>query len=135
MACAAFLFVGCGSPGVKVEGQLVKDGKPFVPPTGQMLSLSFIGKDADGKEQSLGAAVNSTDGSFAVTGPKGSGIPPGTYKVKLSVSTESSDPDSLNRIETLNSQFALINQKDCVIEAGDAGKKITIDVSKGTVTK
>ena len=135
LACAALFFVGCGAPAVKVEGNLVKDGKPFIPPTGQTLSLSFAGKSAGGEDATYGAVVNSAAGSFQVVGPKGAGIPPGTYKVHVSVSTESSDPVSLNNIETLNSQFALINQKDCVIEPGDAGKKITFDVGKGTVAK
>jgi hypothetical protein len=134
LACAALLFVGCGVPAVKVDGKLVKDGKPFTPPTGQTLALSFVGKGAGGEDATFAATINTTDGSYQVNGPTGAGIPPGTYKVRISTSVESTDPASLNKMETLNGQFAVVNQKECVIEAGGA-KTITIDLGKGTVSK
>jgi hypothetical protein len=38
-------------------------------------------------------------------------------------------------MDELKQKFAAVNGKDCVIDKGDAGKTITIDIGKGTVTK
>jgi hypothetical protein len=135
-ACVVLLFLGCGpAGGVKLQGKIVKDGQPYAAPSGETLTLSLNGKDAEGKAAIYPAAVNSSDGTFDLKGTNGAGVPPGTYQINLSTSTASTDPAALNKMDELKQKFAAVNGKDCVIAAGDAGKTITIDIGKGTVTK
>jgi hypothetical protein len=134
LAFAAFLFLGCGAGTVKVEGNLVKDGQPYTPQAGENVSLSFNGKNAEGEPMAYPAAINASNGSFVVKAPDGGGVPPGTYKVHMSIAG-GSDPESLAKAAKTNEQFKALNDKDVQIAAGDSGKKITIDIAKGTVTK
>jgi hypothetical protein len=42
LACAALVVFGCAGPnGVKLEGKVLKDGKPFQPTSDEILNLSF----------------------------------------------------------------------------------------------
>jgi hypothetical protein len=134
LAFAAFLFLGCGAGVVKVEGNLVKDGKPYTPQPGENLSLSFNGKNAAGAPTVYPATVDGSNGSFMVKAPDSAGVPPGTYKIHMSIAG-GSDTASLAKAAQSNRQFTAINDKDIEIAAGDAGKKITIDIAKGTITK
>ncbi len=130
------LLPGCGSepPGVKVTGQLLKDGEVYTPPQGDNLSLSFSGKDAKGEPVVASATVDTSTGSFVVHGPKGRGVPPGKYTVQVSLTSTSTDPASLAKMGQANKQFAPLNGKE--IELSNApDQKITIDIAKGTVSQ
>ncbi len=136
LACFALLLCGCGggSKGVKVEGKLLKDGQPFKAQQGELLSLSFRGKDAKGSDVICPAKVAS-DGTFTVAGPKGGDrVPPGNYKINLSVTLQGTDGASLAKAATINEQFSLIQGKEYEVTA-EPTQTVTIDVGKGTLSK
>jgi hypothetical protein len=135
LTCTAFFLSGCGGgdKGVKVEGRIVRDGQPFAAAQGETVNLSFAGKNAKGEEAVYPAKVNA-DGSFVVDGPGGKGIPPGSYKLRLNVGSEGSDPASLAKLEKTNQQFARIDNKECQVTS-ESNQKLTIDVTKGTIGK
>jgi hypothetical protein len=124
---AVLLASGCGAKGVKVEGQLVSDGAPVVAEEGNIVNLSFVGK------QNYHATVK-PDGSFVFLGPKGNGIPPGSYKVRVNASTPANDPASLKKLAKADEQFKKINDVACEVGT-ESSQKFTIDVKKGTVSK
>ncbi len=135
LVCAAPFVPGCGGDkGVKVEGQIVRDGNPYAAAEGETVNLSFAGKNAKGEDAIYPATVNAGAGSFVVNGPEGKGIPPGKYKITINLSSGGSDPASLAKLEKVNAQFARINGKECDITS-EPVQKITIDIGKGTVGK
>ena len=87
----AFLSSGCGrSNDIPVSGKLVKGGKPYTPPAGQRIVLTFYvmdAKDADGTplpaDQAFVTSFDQTTGTFQVPGANGSGIPPGKYRIGI----------------------------------------------------
>jgi hypothetical protein len=86
------VFSGCGggSDGVWVTGKLLKGGAPYVAPTGQLVSVTFVGleiHDAAGKSlpsgESYWAEVDQSASTFSVPGPERRGIPLGKYRVAV----------------------------------------------------
>jgi hypothetical protein len=83
-ACLLFLAVGCGKSGVKPEGQILKNGEPFVPPEGDFVQVAFVAVGpGDSEGGSYVAGFNPDDGTFVVSDDNG--IPPGKYKVSVQV--------------------------------------------------
>jgi len=87
-----FASPGCGEPsnGVRVTGKLLKGGAPYVPPDGQLVSVTFVGleiQDISGKKsqsnEPFWAEVDQTNGTFSVPGTERRGIPPGKYRVAV----------------------------------------------------
>jgi len=83
---------GCGerTNTVWVSGKLLKGGVKYVPPEGQLVSVTFVGleiEDNSGKtvqgSEPFWAEVDQTSGTFRVPGPQGQGIPPGKYRVAV----------------------------------------------------
>ena len=84
---------GCGGGRgntIRVTGQLLKGGAKYVPPRGQLLSVTFVGleiEDASGKKLPSGepflATLDQESATFSVPGPEGYGIPPGKYRVAV----------------------------------------------------
>ena len=133
---AAVVLPGCGAGkvGVKIEGKLTKDGAAVQLQQGEMLHLSLQSKVSSGESAIYPAKFNPADGSFVVEGPDGKGIPPGTYKVSLSVTSGATDPAGLTKMKKLAQQFKSINGKE--FDVGSESKQtIAIDVAKGTITK
>jgi hypothetical protein len=124
---AAILASGCGAKAVKVEGQLVRDGAPYQAEEGNTLDLAFVG------QQTYRATVRA-DGSFVIPGPEGNGIPPGSYKVRVTATTPANDTASLKKLSKTNEQFKQINDAACEV-GSESNQKFTIDVKKGTVSK
>ena len=83
---------GCGEPRntVWVTGKLLKGGAEYVPPTGQVVNVTFVGleiQDNTGKplpnSEPFWAEVDQANGKFSVPGTEGRGIPPGRYRVAV----------------------------------------------------
>jgi hypothetical protein len=135
LVSAAIILPGCaGKGGVKIEGKLTKDGGSVQVKQGEILHLSLHSKVAGGVPAIYPAKLNPADGSFVVEGPDGKGIPPGTYKVVLNVTSGATDPAGLARMSKIGQQFKAINGKEFEV-GSEAGQNVTIDVTKGTITK
>jgi hypothetical protein len=82
-------LAGCGgaSGTVQVTGKLVKAGAPYTPPADQRVGVTLYAMGASSSPISPGepfpAVVNPADGTFAVPGPDGYGIPPGKYRIAI----------------------------------------------------
>ncbi len=82
---------GCGgSIAVPVKGKVLKDGAAYSPPKGEIVYVTFYEsqkKNDAGKTVQSGqpyqAKVDQTNGTFALLGPKGQGLPPGKYRVAV----------------------------------------------------
>jgi hypothetical protein len=86
-----------GSPGcgertntVWVTGKLLKGGVKYVPPEGQLVSVTLVGieiQDNSGKavqsSEPFWAEIDPTSGTFVVPGNEGRGIPLGKYRVAV----------------------------------------------------
>lgn len=128
LTCATLLFAGCAeSSGVKLAGKLVKAGKGYILPAEDTLNLSFEGKNL------YPATFNPADGTFTVAGPKGTGIPPGKYKISLNRTPGSNDPASLSKSTDLNAEFSKVDGKEVEINSGMTS--ITIDLATGAITQ
>jgi hypothetical protein len=133
--CMALFLAGCGGvKGVKVEGKLLNNGQAYVPPAGVKVNLSFLSTDPKGGASAHAAVINPGDGSFVVSGPKDAGMPPGKYKINLNLTSEATDPASLEKATWANAALAQIHGKECDIPAGGKAT-ITIDIGKGTVSQ
>jgi hypothetical protein len=131
VACVLLFLVGCnrGTPTVKLEGKIVKDGTAISLGQGESLTLSFGGTDAAGKPADVGAAVE-PDGTFVV-----SKIPVGKYKLKVGIASSSNDPAGLAQMAKLNKEFEAANAKLEYDVTSDSNQQLTVDAGKGTVTK
>jgi hypothetical protein len=133
VALGAGLLVGCGpSPvrGVKVEGQVVVDGKPLKPLPGEHVWVTFERTEGwGGNPVIMTAAPMQKDGTFVLEGQEKNGTPPGRYTVRLHAEYSGDGED----------RFANLfpnGQSPFVAEVTDAaGQSFVIDVMKKTVSK
>src|SRR5690349_17073387 len=92
LVCCVFgvacLPAGCGSGevrGVKLKGQLVKDGQPVAPQRDeQMVAVTFERVEPPGPPVIRSGGHVQKDGTFAIEGQMGKGTPPGKYAVWIS---------------------------------------------------
>jgi hypothetical protein len=135
LACAALFFGGCGSNnnGVKLEGKVVKDGKPFQPTSDEILNLSFHALSSDGDVTAVyPARLNESDGSFVLYGPKGNRLPPGKYRINMNLSPK--DMPLAAKTNISNRQLAQIDGKEYEVTS-EPEQVITIEITTGTVTR
>src|SRR4051812_41271300 len=127
----AAVFVGCGESGdtIRVNGQLVKDGKPYTANlTGkepETFVVDFVGTV---KERSYRfAATIDPNGAFRVGGTDGRGIPRGQYKIAvLHSGFQGAGGDRFG------ARFA--EEKTPLVVDLKENARLTIDVGAGTVT-
>jgi len=131
----ALLVLGCGggTGGVRVEGKLMRGPVAFTASEGQVLHLAFVGKTAKGDEVSYPAEVNPADGTFVVN-KVGGGIPPGKYRIKISVSVSGTDPASLTKQTEMNQQFAGFATQECEVTS-DGDQKFELETTSGAIKK
>jgi hypothetical protein len=125
-AGAALLLCGCGggTKGVTVEGRLLKDGQPYAKIKGELVGLGFKGAD-----KSYGAILFD-DARF-----EAKDVPPGKYKVTVTITSESNDPNELKKFDVKKKQYEAMSEKLDYEVTSSSGQKIDVDISKGTVTK
>jgi hypothetical protein len=118
----ACLFAGCGSNRVKPRGRLVKNGQPFTPAERETVHIAFFrsGEASDSSAGSYVAMFNRQEGTFQVTGADGKGLPPGTYRVAISLMKEHKD-ELKGAYNVQNSPF------EC--EVSSASSEITLDLA------
>lgn len=135
------ILAGCGGGPkyVPVKGRLVDNGQPVkpsaklppgatrLPPGDPGMKMEFI-TVKDGKAgESFGAAMNPSDATFTVPGPKDKGLAPGKYKVSIHVGASGS-PDALMGAFTADRTPLVVDIPD------KAQANVTVDVGKKTVT-
>src|SRR5687768_10128812 len=82
---SCLLFTGCGEPGARVSGVLQEDGKPVTPKENEEIEMSLVSLQPDANVSSAIVDVDSSTGSFTVRGPERQTIPPGEYKVVVTL--------------------------------------------------
>jgi hypothetical protein len=91
MVCC--LVAGCGPSRVKARGRLVKSGQPFLPGDNETVHIAFFpaADDPDPSAHSYVVSFNRADGTFQVVGKDGKGLPPGKYRVAVSLIKDRKD--------------------------------------------
>lgn len=75
---------GCGGGKVKASGKVVQNGQPIQMSDKGVMQLAFIEeKDTEGARPH--GTTWKPDGTFVITGVEGKGVPPGKYRVSLSI--------------------------------------------------
>ena len=131
---AALLPSGCGpSPvrGVKVKGQVVVDGQPLKPLSGERVWVTFERTESwGGNPVIMTATTLQKDGTFVLEGQEKNGTPPGRYVVTIHGEFSSSDGE--NRFAGLFPN----GKSPFIAEVTDAGEQsFVIDVARKTITK
>jgi hypothetical protein len=116
------LLTGCGQDRVKARGRLLKSGQPFVPSEKEIVHVALFpaGEGSDASARSYVAMFNRQDGTFKVTGADGKGLPPGKYRVAVSLMKEHKDE--------LKGAFNVQNSP-VVCEVSSASSEITVDLA------
>jgi hypothetical protein len=115
---------------VRVTGQLMKDGKPYVANLAgkepETFAIDFVGKVKD--TPVIYPASMSADGSFRVDGSDGGGIPRGQYKIAvLHSGFQGAGGDRLGARYSAEKTPLTVDLNE--------NARLTIDVGAGTVTK
>jgi hypothetical protein len=139
-AVAALLVataVGCTSKntgpavtGVKVNGQLLANGKAVKMLQGEEIQVTFFesGKPAEGRIESMATADPET-GAFTIVGPHGKGIPAGKYKVCLRSQVYGTNDDRLEEVFSMEAT-------QLEVEVGpEEGQTFVIDLGKRTAKR
>lgn len=137
LAALGFLVVpGCGPSRENIKGTVVFP--PAAPPKeGDAVTISFVPEERGG---TVGyGTFSAADRSFVVKGSSDgrSGIPPGKYKITVQASPYPG-PDADQRQaawQNLNNAYNTDNSKLNHEATGSGTQTITIDLTKGTVTK
>jgi len=140
LALTVLLLAGCGGKKtVSLKGKLVLPQGLTVGPN-DSVEIAFVPEGAapvgPGNPQPV-ATYNSADSSFVVATGKASGIPPGKYKIAVRISgyPGSDTPERAKALEGLNARFDPKTTTLAYEVAPEGEQTITIDLSKGTVTK
>ena len=123
--------MGCGKSGpvlLKIKGQVVKDGKNFVPEEGQAIQIVFTPISPDGKpaRNLYVAVVDNKTGSFFAAGQQLQGMPPGKYRAGIELRKGKKD--------LLGDKFNL-EDSPFVFDIDEKTRPIVIDLDKGPENK
>jgi len=137
MACCLFAVAcfaaGCGSKeirGVKLKGQLVKDGQPVAPQRGErMVTVVFERIEPADKQVIRSGGKVEKDGTFAIEGQMEKGTPPGRYEVRISAEMSG---DAESRFAPL---FADGKTPFIADVTDEENQTFIIDIGKKTITK
>jgi hypothetical protein len=126
---------GCGGKkAVTVKGKLVLPSNIKLDKT-DVIQISFVPEDA--KDTTRSAKPSPTDLSFVVQNASGKGLVPGKYKVTAKIDVYPG-PDNKKREETfkqINQSYNLLKSKLIYEVTSDPEQTVTVDLTKGTVTK
>jgi hypothetical protein len=137
----ALLFVtGCGSgKGAPVSGKVVLPNSiKLVDTAGSEDRIEVIFVPDDPKKKGTTATAKPPGLTFTANTPETTGVLPGKYKIAVNVSPYMGGPGSQERKQRLddliNKQYAADTTK-LTYEVTAGPQTITIDLTKGTVTK
>jgi hypothetical protein len=135
LAFCVFALTGCGSSqkGATLKGTVVLPSNVKLAEN----DSATVGFAPDGTEgQSFVAAINPADLSFVAKGPAGKGITPGKYKITVNFQPYIPGESKQKAIfEDVNARYNAQNSRLSYEVTADSQQSITIDLSKGTVTK
>lgn len=130
---------GCGSTaptgkqytGATVTGTVVERGKPLKFKPNEEVSVGFYAIDGpDAEKASFGAPVKPEDGTFTMSGPSGTGIPAGKYKITLSSQVYGDGNDRFQQ------QFASDGSAQMIADVGaEPGQNFVVDVAARKTVK
>jgi len=150
---ATLVTPGCGSSNlIWVSGKVLKAGAPFTCPDDRRLAVVFIAleiKDEAGKnvanDEPDPAHVNPADATFSVPGPDGFGIPPGRYRVSLTLNptaaaVAAAQAKAVGRQKTINRETDYFARKfspasSPIIRDLQSSGEVTIDLDRPTEGK
>jgi hypothetical protein len=142
LVLTALLLAGCGSSlkTVPVKGKLVlPQGLNLGPSDTVQVTFVPVETPASGKAAPQPVAeVNPSDFTFTPTLPKASGIPPGKYKVTVSINGYPTGTPNAKRqeyLDNLNEAFNAKNTKLTCDVAPEGSQSFTVDMNQGTVSK
>ena len=126
-----FSVAGCSKErGAKITGVLVEDGQPLRLQDKENVSLSMtpLVRDDASNKASPGAEVKRDDSSFVFVGPGLGLVPPGAYKVCLTVRPREGN-------DRFDGQFSHENTPLTYTVTDEPKQEIVIDVKKKSVTR
>jgi hypothetical protein len=136
-ALCLLALAGCGTKGYTVTGKLALPQNVKLAPD-DSVTILFVSEDPKEKGSSSAATFSAADSSFVAKGPEGKGMSPGKYKLVVQINPYSGKPDSDQRAKQFsgyNSAYDMANTKLNYEVTKDSSQSITIDLTKGTVTK
>ena len=127
------LLAGCGPKevrGAKLRGQLVKEGKPVTPQSGErQVAVTFERLEKDGDLVIRSGGLLQKDGTFDIEGQMGKGTPPGKYGVWI---TAEMVGDAESRFAPL---YASGTSPLIADVTADENQFFVVDIGTKTVTK
>lgn len=132
------LLVSAGCGGSSKKGSVLK-GTVVLPPNVKLqesdsATVNFV--PAAGGGQQFASAIKPTDLTFEASGPEGKGIAPGNYKITIRLQPYTPGESPQKRIcDAINSKYDSGNSNLSYTVTEDLQQAITIDLTKGTVTK
>ena len=131
VACLSMCIPGCGGEkGAKVTGVIVANGQPIQVPEKEIVLMGFVPvqKDENSVKANPGAEFKRDDASFLFVGPGLGLVPPGEYKVVLTIRPRGG-PDRFA------GKFSPEKTPLTYTVTNDPKQHIVIDVEKKTVTR
>jgi hypothetical protein len=131
LLCLTASIAGCGGEkGAKVRGVLLEDGQPLrvAEKEGVILSLVPTQPDPESVKAQPGADFNRADSTFTFVGPGLGLVPPGEYKVCLTVRMREGE-------DRFGGAFALDKTPLTYVVTDDPEQEIVIDLTRKTVTR
>lgn len=126
MVVAAMALAGCnrGPVLVKAKGQVLKEGKAFVPEEGQVLQIVFtpISPNNEPARNLYVAEVNQKTGAFYAAGAQKQGVPPGKYRASVELKKKKKD--------LFNEKYNLVDSP-FVFEIGVNSAPLIIELDSG----
>jgi len=91
---ALFFLTGCGSSNVMVEGEVMVDGQPFKPGPKEQAMVTYLpDKESLAPTDATYPAPIESDGKYRIPGPDKMGIPPGKYRVAVTILSAENEQD------------------------------------------
>ena len=129
---------------VWITGKLLKAGTPYVPPKDQLVTITFVALEIQGRSGKTVqsgdpylAEYDQTSGTFTVPGPDRRGIPPGKYRVAVTQKMERVAFDTANprpkkgvnrETDMLANRFGLGTSP--IIREVKTSQEVTIDLDR-----
>ena len=122
LALGILAVAGCGPKTTQVKGKVLKNGQPLTLSSKGMVVLCFYPEnDKEGKTQF--PAETKPDGTFTIIGSERKGIPPGKYRVAVSVL------DPYPGTDTLGGKYSV--QNSTLVAEVKGTDDLVIDVKTG----
>jgi hypothetical protein len=134
LALGLLALAGCGQHGATVKGTVVLPPQVKLEENDSLIVILV----PEGENSVASPSPVKPDLSFVSMGPTGKGVPPGKYKITVSLTPYMGSPEAEKRkpsLDPINKQYDSAHTKLSYEVTSDPQQSITIDLAKGTVTK